>query len=131
MVVFDGFAAYQDAFEKAFSDKVRSPHGRLVNRVWPWLVLGQVVKHPAAGHPGIARYLRRGSPTLVVRLRTLSQGAGTLNTAFIERLNGTFRTFLDPVARRTHHLARFSTSLADAVALIRSCAAPPPPWPRS
>jgi hypothetical protein len=90
-ITFDGFSAYQDAFEQAFSDRGRGQRGRTVNTVWPCLSLAKVIKHPAKSRFRIARYLLRGSCTMLVYLRTFSQGDGTINTAFIERLNGTFR----------------------------------------
>jgi hypothetical protein len=59
-ITFDGFAAYRDAFERAFADKGRGLWGRTVNCVWPCLTLAQVVKHKANGSLRIARYVLRG-----------------------------------------------------------------------
>jgi len=36
------------------------------------------------------------SCTMLVRLRTATQLGGTINTAFMELLNGTFRAYLAP-----------------------------------
>jgi len=117
-ITFDGFAAYQDAFEKAFSDRGLGAWGRTVNVVWGCLTLAQVVKHNANGQFRSARYVLRGSCTMLVRLRTHTQGEGVINTAFIERLNGTFRAYLTPLVRRTHGLARTEQTVTDAVFLL-------------
>jgi hypothetical protein len=117
-ITFDGFSAYPDAFEQAFSDRGRGQRGRTVNLVWPCLTLAQVIKHQAKSRFQIARYRLRGWCTMLVYLRTLSQGDGTINTAFIERLNGTFRAYLAPLVRRTHGLARTQQTITDAVFLL-------------
>ena len=117
-ITFDGFAAYRDAFERAFSDKGPGLWGRTVNCVWPCLTLAQVVKHKANGTFQVARYVLRGSCTMLVRLRTATQLEGTINTAFIERLNGTFRAYLAPLVRRTHGLARTQQTITCTVFLL-------------
>lgn len=118
-ITFDGFAAYRDAFEHALSDKGPGRRGRrLVNCVWSCLTLAQVVKHTAKDAFHIARYILRGSPTMLARLRNASQLDGVINTAFIERLNGTFRAYLAPLVRRTHSLARTQQTVTCAVFLL-------------
>lgn len=47
-----------------------------------------------------------------------SQAGGVLNTSYIERLNGTFRSRLAVLARRTRHLARQQTQLQWAMYLV-------------
>lgn len=118
LITFDGFAAYQDAFERAFSDKALGLWGRRVRCVWSCLTLAQVVKHKVGSQFSIARYVLRGSCTMLVRLRQQSQGAGTINTAFIERLNGSFRAYLAPFVRRSHALARTDATVTAAVFLF-------------
>ena len=53
---------------------------------------------------GVTRRLVAGTTTPVLRLLAQTPGCRVLNTAYIERLNGTFRARLAPLARRTHHL---------------------------
>jgi hypothetical protein len=118
-VAFDGFWAYRDAFEQAFSDPV--PHarnGRLVKHVWSRLTLAQVIKRELKGGLRIEHYVLRGSCTMLVYLRSLTQGSGILNTAFIERLNGSFRAYLAPLTRRSHALSRTPQSVVDTVFLF-------------
>ncbi len=117
-ITFDGLASYRDAFERAFTDKGRGLWGRTVNCVWPCLTLAQVIKHKANGSFRIARYVLRGSCTMLVRLRSATQGDGTINTAFIERLNGTFRAYLAPLVRRTPGLARTQPTVTNTVFLL-------------
>jgi len=118
-ITFDGFAAYRDAFERAFSDKARGRRGkRLVNCVWGCLTLAQVVKQKAQDRFHVQRYILRGSATQLVRWRDATQLDGVINTAFIERLNGTFRAYLAPFVRRTHGLARTEHTVTCAVFLL-------------
>ena len=47
---------------------------------------------------------RSGTSGLALGLLAQTPGCRVLNTAYIERLNGTFRARLAPLARRTQHL---------------------------
>jgi hypothetical protein len=53
---------------------------------------------------GLTRRLIHGTAATAARLMAQTPGCVLLNTAYIERLNGTFRARLAPLARRTHHL---------------------------
>jgi hypothetical protein len=118
LITFDGFAAYRNAFEQAFADSKKRRRGRPAKCIWSCLTLAQVVKRKVAGEFQVARYVLRGSCTMLVRLRNKSQGLGTINTAFIERLNGSFRAYLAPLVRRTHGLARTQTTIQGSVWLF-------------
>ena len=106
LLVVDGFASYVDAFRRAF--RTREHHGGRGaprNVPWPELTSGQVVKHYAGKRVvGVTRRLVQGTSGLALRLMAQTPGCLVLNTAYIERLNGTFRARLAPLARRTHHL---------------------------
>jgi transposase-like protein len=106
LVVVDGFSSYVEAVRRAF--RTRAQHGgRGAPRKVPWpeLCLGQVVKQYASRRVvGVTRRLRQGSSAVAARLLAQTPGCLVLNTAYIERLNGTFRARLAPLARRTHHL---------------------------
>ena len=52
-----------------------------------------------------------GTPARVETLRRRSQGDGVINTAYMERLNATFRERLAPLARRCRALARHTLTL--------------------
>jgi len=117
-ITFDGFGAYPDSFERVFSDRQKRPRGRPAPVVWACLTLAQVVKHKLDGHFRIDRYVLRGSCTMLVHLHRLTQGEGCINTAFIERLNGSFRAYLAPLVRRTHGLVRTEQTVSHAVCLF-------------
>ncbi len=110
LVATDGLVTYVKAFAKAFRSKhytgrVGAP--RLI--AWPKVVIGQVVKrYERRRVVGIERRLKQGSWSMVERLldRTQGGGGGVLNTAYIERLNATFRARLAVLVRRSRGLAR-------------------------
>ncbi len=106
LLVVDGFASYIDAFQQAFRLRVHHGGRGAPRKVpWPELVIGQVVKQYAGKRVvGVTRRLQQGSSALAERLLAQTPGCRVLNTAYMERLNGTFRTRLAPLARRTHHL---------------------------
>ncbi len=100
LVLVDGFAAYV----KQMRRMARTPlprcgkRGRCPLVEWPGLVIGQVVKQRRDGHVvGVTRRLAHGTATGAAHLL----GGGTIQTAYIERLNGTFRARLASLARRT------------------------------
>ena len=66
----------------------------------------------------IQRRIVQGAKEMIQRLIQASQGHGGINTAFIERLNATFRQRLDPLARRTRTLARKADTLTAGMYLV-------------
>lgn len=106
LLVVDGFASYVDAFRQAFRQRVhRGGRGAPRKVPWPDLVIGQVVKQYVGKRVvGVTRRLRQGTSAQAERLMAQTPGCQVLNTAYMERLNGTFRARLAPLARRTHHL---------------------------
>src|SRR5215210_5314698 len=106
LLVVDGFASYLDAFRQAFRLRVHSGGRGAPRKVpWPDLVIGQVVKQYVGKRVvGVTRRLRQGTSATAERLVAQTPGCQVLNTAYMERLNGTFRARLAPLARRTHHL---------------------------
>jgi len=55
---------------------------------------------------------------MIQRLIQATQGHGGINTAFIERLNATFRQRLDSLARRTRTLARKAETLTAGMYVV-------------
>ena len=106
LLVVDGFSSYSDAFRRAF--RTREHHGGPgAPRKVPWadLTIGQVVKAAVGKRVvGVRRRLIQGTTATASRLMAQTPACLVLNTAYIERLNGTFRARLAPLARRTHHL---------------------------
>ena len=113
LLAVDGLASYVTAFQRAF----RSPlPGRRRSHspqwyAWPDIAIVQVVKHKLAGQLHIQRRIVQGDAGLISRLIQATQGQGGINTAFIERLNGTFRQRLSALVRRSHTLARRPATL--------------------
>jgi hypothetical protein len=108
----------------AFQRALRSPQrdgqtGRPPLIPWPGVVLGQVIKqYQRRRVVGMTQRRVQGSATEAATLLTETQGGGVLNTAFIERLNATFRAQLSLLARRTRRLGRCPVRLEAAVYLI-------------
>src|SRR5215471_1011020 len=64
------------------------------------------------------RRIVEGTPARVETLRRRSQGDGVINTAYIERLNATFREHLAPLARRCRALARHTLTLHEGMFVV-------------
>jgi transposase-like protein/IS1 family transposase len=120
LVCTDGLCSYIRAIRETFRDPVHTGKGgRPRLRPWRHVFIAQVVK----------RYERRrvveterrivdGTPARVETLRRRSQGGGVINTAYIERLNATFRERLAPLARRCRALARHTVTLEHGMSLV-------------
>jgi transposase-like protein len=116
LLAVDGLVSYVTAFREAF----RSPlachgPGRPRLRAWDDVAIVQVVKQRAAGTLTIQRRIVQGSADLVQRLVVRSQGQGGINTAFIERLNATFRQRIAALTRRSRSLAHSPAALYAAM----------------
>lgn len=120
LIVSDGLNLYPRAIRQTFRESVRSGKpGRPRWQSWPRVCIAQVVKvYQGRRLVGVERRIVQGSATQVEALRYKARGAGVLNTAFIERLNGTFRARIVPLVRRTHALARSPARLSDAMGLV-------------
>ena len=120
LVCTDGLCSYIRAIRETFRDPVHTGKGgRPRLRPWRNVLIAQVVK----------RYERRrvveterrivdGTPARVETLRRRSQGDGVINTAYIERLNATFRARLASLTRRGRALARRTLTLQHGMYLI-------------
>jgi transposase-like protein len=116
----DGLASYPTVIKEVFREKEpRTERGRCRLVEWPRLCLAQVVKQ-YEGHRvvGVAQRIYQGTTETVAAVIRATQGAGGINTAYIERLNGTFRSCLGSLARRTRALVRTPESLTAGVYLV-------------
>lgn len=122
LVAVDGLHAYIKAFRQALRDPVlRGGRGRPPLVAWPDVVRVQVIKRYAKGHVAdVERRIVQGAPTLLARLLWESQGGIVINTAFIERLNATFRQPLTWLTRRTRTLAYRPDTLVHGMYLLGS-----------
>ena len=105
----DGFAAWTTTILTVFRDPVRTGRrGRPRLVVWADLHVVQVIKRRTgrrltAVERRLAHGCRQGAEAL---MQATQVGLGVINTAYIERLNGTFRTWLPALTRRSRTPAR-------------------------
>ncbi len=121
LVLTDGWAAYPNSIRRAFREKVKqtSGVGRAGLQVWPELHIGTVIKRTEKKRVvEITRRMTHGLLAQAEKLLLLSQGGMILNTAFIERLNGTFRERLASLTRKSRHAARRLRALETGMYLI-------------
>jgi len=116
----DGLRAYIRVTRETFRDAVRTgERGRPRLRAWKTLFLAQVVKrYEKRRVVAVERRIVQGSAARVEKLRYRSQGDGVINTAYIERLNATFRERLSSLTRRGRALARQTCTLRHGMYLI-------------
>lgn len=105
----DGFAAWTKAILTVCRDPVRTgKRGRPRLMVWADLHIVQVIKRRTGRTlTAVERRLVHGCRYCAERIMQATQvGLGVINTAYIERLNATFRTWLPALARRSRTPAR-------------------------
>jgi hypothetical protein len=112
--------SYIRAIRETFRDPVPTgKSGRPRRRPWRHVCIAQVVKrYERRRVVETERRLVDGTPARVETLRRRSQGAGVINTAYIERLNATFRERLAPLARRCRALARHTLTLHEGMFVV-------------
>jgi len=120
LVCTDGLVSYIRAIRETFRDPVYTGQGgRPRLRPWRHVLIAQVVKrYERRRVVDTERRIVDGTPARVETLRRRSQGGGVINTAYIERLNATFRERLAPLARRSRALARRTLTLQHGMYLI-------------
>ena len=118
----DGCKMYVSSIRGVFRETIRTGRpGRPRLRPWDNVYIAQVVKQYARKRVvGIQRRLVQGSVAQVKALLGQTQGGGTINTAYIERLNATFRARIAALIRRGRALARQTTTLYYAMYLVGS-----------
>src|SRR5947209_17548356 len=118
----DGLCSYVRAIRETFRDPVRTgAHGRPRLRPWRNVCIAQVVKRYAQRRVvDVERRIVEGTSARVETLRRRAQGDGVINTAYIERLNATFRARLASPTRRGRALARRTLTLQHGMYLIRT-----------
>jgi len=120
LVCVDGLASYVTAFRRVFRHPVRTGGvGRPRLERAPGLLIGQVVKH-RSGHrlKEVTRRVICGTAVALAAALRASGGGTQINTAYIERLNATFRGALPPRVRRGRALARQEATLVSGMFLV-------------
>ena len=120
LVCTDGLCSYIRAIRETFRDPVPTGKGgRPRLRPWRNVLIAQVVKrYERRCVVATERRIVDGTPARVETLRRRSQGGGVINTAYIERLNATFRARLASLTRRGRALARRTLTLQHGMYLI-------------
>jgi transposase-like protein len=115
LLVADGLASYVHAWKQAFRTPVwTGKPGRPVLEAWPVLI-GQVVKQRANG--GVVGVVQRMVQGTIPQAQALLS-TPKINTAYIERLNATFRARLCALVRRGRALVRQSETLSAGMYLV-------------
>jgi len=122
LVAVDGLPSYVKAFQRAFRSKLprHGQPGRCQWRAWSELAIVQVVKSRTTSQLEVTRRIVQGCADQINALIQSSQGQGGINTAFIERLNATFRQRLNVLARRTRTLAQQPETLQAGMYVVGS-----------
>jgi transposase-like protein len=120
LVCTDGLCSYIRAIRETFRAPERTgAPGRPRLRPWRHVFIAQVVKRYEQRHVvAVERRIVEGTPARVETLRRRAQGDGVINTAYIERLNATFRERLAALTRRGRALARRTVTLHHGMYLI-------------
>jgi transposase-like protein/IS1 family transposase len=121
LVCTDGWNAYPGSIRRAFREKVKETagRGRACLRVWPQLCIATVIKRTKKMRVvEVTRQMALGTLKHAQALLSASQGGTVLNTAFIERLNGTMRQRLASLTRKCRHAARRLAALENGMWLL-------------
>jgi transposase-like protein len=120
LLAVDGLPSYVKAFRRAFrtSFREKGAQGRPQLIAWSQIAIVQVVKQRQAKVLTVERRIVQGCQKRIAHLLAISQNGGMINTAYIERLNATFRQRLAWLARRTRHLAQQSETLMAGMFIV-------------
>lgn len=117
LLAVDGLNMYLKAAQRVFRSRHRLPGQRPRWFVWGEIVISQVVKKRGGKRGVIERVVAQGQAEQAQQLRQQSGGGKVINSAFIERLNATFRQRVAPLVRRSRALARCPQTLTNALFL--------------
>jgi transposase-like protein len=120
LVCVDGLASYVTACLRVFRYPVPTGHpGRPRLVLEKGLLLGQMVKRYVHRRVvSVERRVVRGTSEAVATVLAATGGGTDINTAYIERLNATFRASLVPLVRRGRAIAHTETLLTRGMWLV-------------
>jgi len=120
LVCVDGLASYASAFPSAFRHAVltgRRGRPRLV--LAAGFQLAQVVKHSAKHHvTSVTQRVVHGTSASILRVLAATRTGAMINTAYIERLNATFRSRLSCLTRRGRAIAHTQVLVSAGMWLV-------------
>jgi transposase-like protein len=107
LVCVDGLASYVTAFQRSFRHRVATGKpGRPRLEPEPGLLIGQVIKQYAQRRVlAVKRGVVQGTASMIATVLAATHSGNDINTAYIERLNATFRSALAPLVRRGRAIA--------------------------
>jgi transposase-like protein/IS1 family transposase len=106
LVCVDGWMCYPAAILRAFHHQITEgiKAGQQQIRIWPQLIIGQVIKTQKKYHlESVKQTLLRGGEKGLQACLEQSHGGTQINTAYIERFNGTMRERLASLTRKCRH----------------------------
>lgn len=121
LVATDGWNAYPRSIQRAICEKVKQTlgRGRARLQVWPQLCIATVIKRTQKKRVvESTRKMTRGALAQASYLLQASRGGTLLNTAFIERFNGTMRERLATLTRKCRHAAQRLEALEAGMYLV-------------
>jgi transposase-like protein len=120
LVCVDGLASYVTAFLRVFRHPVRTGWpGRPRLVLEPGLLLGQVVKRYVKRRvASVERRVVRGTEAAMATALAATRSGTGINTAYIERLNATFRASLTLLGRRGRAIAHTEAVLTAGMWLV-------------
>jgi hypothetical protein len=120
LVCVDGLASYVTAFRRAFRVPRHTGRAGRPRLVLPHrFLLGQVIKqYQQRRVVGVVHRVVCGTPAAIAAALAATHGGTVINTAYIERLNATFRAHLVPLVRRGRALAHTTTVLTAGMYLV-------------
>ena len=121
LVCTDGWAAYPGSIQQAFREKVKrtTGRGRACLQRWSGLCIATVIKRTEKKRVvEVLRKMTLGTLEQADKLLQASKGGSVLNTAFIERFNGTMRERLATLTRKCRHAAHRLEALETGMYLI-------------
>jgi transposase-like protein len=120
LICVDGLAGYVSGVRHVFRRALYTgKRGRPRREAEPGWLMGQVVKQSAKRRVvSVTQRIVEGSAEAIAAVLSATRGGTQINTAFIERLNGTFRAALAPMVRRGRALARTEATLEAGMYLV-------------
>jgi transposase-like protein len=120
LVCVDGLASYVTAFLRVFRHPMRTGcRGRPRLVLEEGLLLGQMVKQYVRRRVvSVERRVVRGTEEAIATVLAATHSGTGINTAYIERLNATFRASLAPLVRRGRAIAHTEAVLTAGMWLV-------------
>ncbi len=120
LVCVDGLSSYVTAFLRVFRNPLRTGQpGRPHLLVAEGLLIGQVIKQYAQRRVvSVERRIKRGTTAAIAALLAATHTGTQINTAYVERLNATFRSCLATLVRRGRAIAHKDGVLTTGMYLV-------------